>query len=218
MAVELEDFIPRVAMTRPPRETILQALRDTMRDFCQFSRIWKHTVTGATITAGQPTITISLPAAPVDSQVIAVDMVSVDGARPATARTVEHFDRMQPEWRTQLGDSYDEYTQESPSTFRFPAVPVNGSATGLIYRVDLKPTEDADQVEDFLRDEWLMEIAAGARAQLLLMPGKEWSDPMAAKAQAAVFANARGRARIRANQQYGVPDQMVRPKFLFAGK
>ena len=211
----LEDLVTRVAVRRCPQEKLFQSLRDVMRDFCQFSRIWKYTVQEAAIAVGNPTVTLLVPTY---AQAIAADLVQVDDAKPAVPRTVQYFDNAQPAWRTQLGDSYAEYTQETPGTIRFPAVPIVGTSDGLTYRVDVKPTVDAQTAPAFLVDEWLEDLAAGARGKLLMMEREEWSHAVDGAKAWAQYIGARGRARIRANQQYGATDQIVRGKYKFAGK
>lgn len=49
---------------------------------------------------------------------------------------------------------------------------------GEIYmRIACKPTRDADEIDDFILEDWSDAIVAGAKWKLLSMPGKDWSDP-----------------------------------------
>lgn len=64
--------------------------------------------------------------------------------------------------------------------------------------VSLKPLRSATALPDFLFNDWFQPIAAGAKAKLMVMPEKPWTNPKAFGVHAQVFESGVGSAMQRA--------------------
>lgn len=53
--------------------------------------------------------------------------------------------------------------------------------------VSLKPLRDAVELPDILHNDWYQTIAAGAKANLMIMPGKPWTNPQMAMVHGGFF-------------------------------
>lgn len=64
----------------------------------------------------------------------------------------------------------------------------------LIINVALKPLPTVSSLPDFLFNDWYQTIAAGAKAKLMIIPGKEWSNPNLAVIHSNLFEDGVGDA------------------------
>ena len=76
----------------------------------------------------------------------------------------------------------------------------------------LAPARDAEDLPDILYDDWLEGIAAGARATLMRMPGKDWYNPQAAMMEHQLFAHYIGQATIKGNLKNLQTVKMIKPR------
>lgn len=65
----------------------------------------------------------------------------------------------------------------------------------------LAPERDATSLPDILYNDWLEGIAAGARASIMRMPGKDWSNPQYAMMEQQAFAHHIGQATLRGREK-----------------
>ena len=210
----LEDMLDRVRpeVRRCPTDLMVQALRDTIRDFCQWTRAWQIERADAEIVAAQSDYTIYVPGA--WAQPITVEYMELDGA-PVRFQTVEWLDINISEWRYREGDDFRYFTHITPDKFTFPCVPTaNGTANALKYRASYKPSDDSDRVESKLVDEWIEVFSDGAKARLKAMEGEVWANTARANKLEAMYRAGRQKARIRVSRAYGNAEQRwVGPKF-----
>jgi len=191
---------------------ILQKLRDVSRDFCQFTRAWQWDAPLVSIVANQKNYTILTLG---DAEPVVITYMSKDDAQ-VFPKDTDWLDRFVSGWRTASGDDFRFFTQESRTTFRFAAIPINAKANALFYRVALKPGPASDEIDEDVWSEWYDVIGAGAKAQLMLMGGKPWSDPKGGAYNARVYSIGRGRARIRHGKSFTDAEQAFYSTRFFA--
>lgn len=206
----LDTFEPQVAplLRRVPRALMEQKAREILREFLQFTRLWNYLPAAQNIVATQATYVLLTPGA--YAEIIAASWVRVSnpagsGGDPARRREVEWLDRMIPSWRVATGDDFRYFAQELPTSIIFPAKPVTAVVGGLEYRVSLKPTMAATQVDDTITNEFLEELAEGVRWKLYGMHGEPWANEKAADDARRAYMAGRGRARIKAQKRFGDP-------------
>jgi hypothetical protein len=76
----------------------------------------------------------------------------------------------------------------------FETPPEDG--TVLEAKIYLSPSDDATSLPDFLFKDWRKGIVSGALAELMMMPGKPWSNPGGAQARQQAFLHYIGEAKI----------------------
>jgi hypothetical protein len=79
----------------------------------------------------------------------------------------------------------------------------------LILRAAFKPKPDAMEFEENLYDDWVEEIASGAKCRLFSMPNASWTDYNIAAYEKIKFKTGIGRARIMVNNAFANPGLSV---------
>lgn len=180
MSKTLDQFFPWVLPSAPGCSDLLaqQAIRSACVDFCNRTDLVQR-VMAADATINVQDYVVSPPADMILSRVLSVsyqgcvltvvpaDAVNSDivlrGATIGTAVPLKGA----PSW----------YFQKTPtdsgfSVYPIPAVTLVG---GLTVKASFSPSNAAATVEDVLFDDYASDIAAGALAALMLMPGQTFS-------------------------------------------
>lgn len=190
----LSAFTPYVApeVAGCPEPLIEDAVRRAAIEFCERSRALREAVAVNTV-ATQDYVTL----APTGGDVAHLyKLMYGDEELDKTTRADydEDGDSGQPQ----------EYYIEPPNTLRL--YPVPDAIYALVAHVAVKPDRDATTLDDVLYNNWRDEIAAGARAKLMLMSGQPWFKPNDAELANAVFQAAIDRAaHRRATGNVGAP-------------
>jgi hypothetical protein len=79
----------------------------------------------------------------------------------------------------------------------FP-IPQSKSANGLTLRVALKPSRASTTVDSLIFEDYAEVIGSGAKARLMMSPGKPWSEANLAAAEMSLFKQGINDARSRA--------------------
>lgn len=217
-ATDLETFEPLILprARRVPHALLDQAIRNVLREFCQWTRAWQYVPTAQTISDATASYTLQLPGS--YAEPVAVEWASVDGS-PSIPKPVEWLDEHIPTWRTRVADDFSYFTQLTPQTMVFAAVPDNaGTSGGFRYRLSLKPTIGATQTDDSMFNDWGEVVADGVVAKLLGMEGETWTNLAAAKTAANEYRIGKTKARIRAQKSFANADQNWGAKYTFAGR
>lgn len=199
-----EDLLERIRpeCKRCPTDVMVQAIRDTARDFCQITRAWQLEKNDAEILAGTADYATFVPGA--WAQPIAIEFLQINGER-AVFKTTDWLDTYIPNWRFRAADDFRYFTHlAGPATITFPCVPtVNGTVDAMRYRTSYKPADDGDRIEQKMVDEWIEAFSDGAKAKLLSMEGEPWYKPKRAGQLEAAYRTARSRARVRVSKSWG---------------
>lgn len=180
---DLDVFLPSILTVAPgcAEPTAIAAVRQAVMQFCEATRSWRSDDTFEVT----PT-TCAFVCVPDQAELFEIEAVHFDGA-PLDPVSVAYLDRMQPTWRHSL----DTGATGSPRYFTQLAqdmIQIVPSATGIVkVQAFLKPSEDAEQVPDFIANKYRRAIASGALADLLLTPGQPFFSPDLAGIHAARF-------------------------------
>lgn len=212
--VRLEDILEQIEpeVRLAGSALILQKLRDVSRDFCQFTRAWQWDAPLVSIVAGQKAYNIITPG---DAEPVVILYMSKDNSEVYPKDTT-WLDRLNPGWRTANGDDFRYYTQETRNTFRFPAIPVTSKANAVFYRLALKPGATSEEIDEDLWQEWYDVLGAGAKAGLMMMSGKPWTDLKTAAIHSRAYLLGRARARIRYDRSFTDVEQSFNSTRRFA--
>lgn len=93
-------------------------------------------------------------------------------------------------------------TQKDERTFSVFPIPLNTDPLALTIRVALKPTRASTEVEDSIFEDYAEIIAHGALTRLMLSPGKPYSNPQVGVARSGLFNAGVNLARQRATSGF----------------
>lgn len=197
------DFYPDVVTEVPgcPAEMVDLALRNTIIEFCEKSTIHQATLDPLTLLEGIGEYDLDAP----DGYRVHRVMQAWFKGQPLTpvgGDMVAH-----PESYADFIGGYTapkapprEYTQRDASTLTFLPIPDQRYVNAVTIRVALVPLRNFTQVEDFLYEEWCEPIAAGAKARLMLNPGKPYTNVEAASVNQARYIAGRNDALQKARR------------------
>lgn len=192
-------FLPQVMpyVRDCPQPIIEDAIRNAAIEFCEKTYIWKDDLAAISIVGGTSEYAISVPTGAALVSVEACwysDRLLIPKGADELARIFRLCD-----WRSAEGDPVY-YTHTTPNSIVVVPTPQNDVADSLKIRAVLCPTRASTTVEDFIYDDYLDTIAAGARARLYAIPGQPFSDMSLALLSRREFLAGVGEAKIKANK------------------
>jgi hypothetical protein len=192
MPTQWNNFLQEVApdVSGCPKSVMRNAVRNSAIEFCNESRAWRTQITDITTAIGTKTYSLTVPT---DSEVIMVSRLLIVGdVRPLPTLSNKHLNRYKI--ATDNGRP-NFYNSEIPGQVSFYPTP-DAIYTGEVFCV-LKPTKASLEGPDFLFNDWLDAIAAGAKARLMAMAGRPWTNVKLVKLHRATFVRGYVEARIR---------------------
>ena len=194
----IDDFLPLILPRAPgcPEPIAFDANRQAAIEFCERTRIWRDTDQFMADEFGYIM-------APAQSVIHQIEEARFDGHR-LTAVSVQDLNERYPDydWTTQSGDQPKYITQIHPNTVKI--VPAwDGMITMTI---QLKPSNDAQELPDFIFDQYARTIADGALAEVLMIPGQPYTNP-----QGGAMYSQRFQQRLDSLQVQGLKGQQRAP-------
>lgn len=160
---DIEALLPRVLRYAPacPEVLALSHLRDAAKEFCRRTKLWRLSDSIELPTEGEDIL-----CAPQGSFILEIAAARLGGNKlePVTA---SYLDAHQFGWRDDADTSGARWiTQTEPDSVRV----VPAQAGTLLLELVLAPTDDADQVPDFMVNQHAQVIANGAAGEVLSTP------------------------------------------------
>lgn len=193
------DILPEVPGVTP--DMAIRAIRNTIIEFCEKSLI--HQVTQDAITLQDGVDTYDLDA-PKGHRVHKVMKAYFKG-QELTAVAPDDIATPDPYLQTTNAAGYTPnksqptgYTQKDFDTVTFMPIPDQRYMNAITMRVALVPLRDSTGCENFLYEQWGEFIACGAKARLMLNPGKPYTNPDAAAVNQTRYMTGLNDARQRA--------------------
>lgn len=177
---DLDAFLPNILMYAPgcALPTAYNAIRQAAIEFCERTRLWRFD-DEFTVTAQDCDALL----APAGAVVHEIECAWFDGRKLEPAST-RWLDDHREGWRTGALSGLSAYfTQTEPNTVRL--VPASAGKARLA--MWLKPDQDADELPDFMADQYNETIAQGALGRILLIPNQSFTNPEMAVAYGAAF-------------------------------
>lgn len=100
--------------------------------------------------------------------------------------------------------------QKDERTYTVYPVPMETAPMSLTMRVALKPTRASTTIDDVIFEDYAEIIGAGAKARLMMSPGKPYSNPQGAVAHLGMYQSGLNVARQRAVHGYVRGDLKVK--------
>lgn len=193
-----------------PRPLAVEAIRDAAIELCERSGVWRENQEEEYDIGGEE----GNYEFRVDAQTVVhrVDVAKITNGPKLEIRTFGWVDDNYPDWRSGTVTGQPTLlTQIGPEEFWL--VPFPASEGLLSLQVRLKPKRDSDGGPDFLLEEHVETIAAGAKARLMGMEGQPWTNDKGVLKYQARFDMATGKAKTRAAKAFGRGISRVRPQF-----
>lgn len=193
--MKLDDFFPYVLpeVMGCPDPVLRNAVRMSVIEFCNASQAWSVISDPLALEEGVQDYEIETPVGAYAQTVRDVWM----GSTRLQAITMAALQEVLPNWQTAQGSEpiYYNQAQERGSIRVFP-IPTNVHGQELVMRVVFQPTLTTNTVPDWLGQDQMETIAAGAKYRLLLIPGQAWSNPNLGAYYKSQFDNSVTNARI----------------------
>jgi hypothetical protein len=185
-------------------------LRRAAQAFFKDTRAWQVTQPLVAVAALQSSVVV-LPA---DSgqELVRIEQAWFDRAPigPTTADTLDR--QFVDDWTLHTGTPNKVY-QLTPGTVRLYPLPVAASVTGLKLRLSVRPSDSATGLDDEMAVKFRDDIANGAKAKLMMMNKKSWTDMDMAGIYSAAFDAACGSTSISAARSFGSARKPSNPKW-----
>jgi hypothetical protein len=176
---DLEDFLPKILPFAPgcPEPTAFEHLRNAAQDFCEETRLWRF---DDTFTFGDDP---NIVCAPQGSVIHEFERCDYNGYK-LEPRSLDWLDDHYPDWRSDTNAEPGDpvwFTQICLDTVRLVPAPSlvdpdNPPGTVHVW-LRLKPSDDCDQLPDFLASQYSNLISWGALANILMLPNQTFSNP-----------------------------------------
>lgn len=178
--IDLDAFLPEINSKAPgcPAPSAYLAILQACDDLCTKLKVWRDTNDVPVNNTGE--VDFDVP-----DQAVVVDFESVMlGDCKLEPKTIDWMDRYMRGWRRGALDGMPRYyTQLVPD--QLIVAPID---TGILtITTILKPSMDADQVPDFLFQQYHEMIAYGALGRLLQTPDQPFTDVQMGAAYAMAF-------------------------------
>lgn len=146
-------------------------LRNVTIEFCERSRAYVVELTAIDAVAEQMGYTLTLPEETALVEVVGVEFDSepIDPKAPAALRA-EYGN-----WRSKIGTP-KYYTQRSLDSLLLVPAPAAAVTGGIVVEAALKPSQAATGVADWVFTRWSADLVAGAKAKLMAMADKPWTN------------------------------------------
>ena len=217
MAVAISTLLPdlRVQLPGIPEPLLTGALYRVLRQFFWQSDAWKYTYDNGLdwtlnqIALNTPTAGTDIPAKTVVKRVdeIKYDAGGTDWDEPVEFKTRDELDRENPDWRTEIGTSPQAWTHGNDGVaYILPQVAATVT-TSLLVRAVIAPvfTAVTDTLPEFLYYEFEETFKVGILAQLMKIPGKDWTDMTLATTYVAAYVIGINAAKSRSEAGFGQP-------------
>lgn len=172
--IAIDEFLTSVLPDVPgcPESLASEMVLEAAITLCKRSRVLKEALDPIDVVAAQRDYTLSTYGDTVVIEPVSVlyDSVRLDAVQEAI------LDDMAPTWRLSDGP-FGYYTVLNPGTLTLAFSPSVGVTGGLRVTVSVRPSNQSVALPDVLYNEYSGTIADGAKALLMVIPGKAWSNP-----------------------------------------
>lgn len=217
MAVAVSTLLPQARAELPgiPEPVLTTTLFRVLRKFFWESEAWKYTYdNGLTWAANTLAVPAPTPGTDIPAKTVVkrIDQIKYDAGGDAwdtiiPFKTRDELDRWRPDWRTRVGTTPDYWTHDNDVGAVITPQTATNVTTALLIRAVIAPvyTAVADTLPDPLYYEFEDYMRAGLLAELMKMPGRDWTSPDLSAAYMAMYREGVIKAKSRAEAGFGQP-------------
>lgn len=197
-----DDFLPYVLPDLPGCAEIVavQQIRNTVIDFCEKSLVVQVDLDPVTLLAGQADYDLEPPANRLVTKVIGL-FYKNDLLPPSAQDDVQRATFYNP--NAINADSRSNPTtwmQKDTKTFSVFPVPKDKENNAITIRAAIKPTRASTSCDDVIFEDYAEYIGAGAKARLMIVPNKSYTNPNLVMTQNQLYMQGVNMARQRASR------------------
>lgn len=177
--INVSKILPFVVPEVPgaPDALVSRQIMLAANDFCIATGVWDEIQDPMTVIDKIHTYDVDVPKG---AQVATIKNIWLPNRQliPATMDQIQQFI---PNWQDSTGSGPVYYNAAQDwSTFRIFPIPESANKVKMTLRVAYAPDQFGSVLPQFLMDRWLDEITAGAKARLMSMTNKAWTNPLGA--------------------------------------
>lgn len=170
--VSYSQFQPFIQVDVPtcPKALIIEAIRQTVINFCQVTGFWRKELDGfyTVATDGEYELITPVDSAIADILTIKVNETTIE------AKTQDDLENDFSNWRTLTGSPKYYFLPDKKTLI---LVPIPDANYPVRVTASLKPTQAAHGCDEIIFEEYKQAIVDGALAWLMDKPSKDWSNP-----------------------------------------
>lgn len=176
-------------------------LRRAAQAFFDGTRSWKVIEDALPVAADQTTVTTT----PSDSEqeVVRVEGVVYDGQELTLEPLESMASKYGPDWRSHTAARPSAYLQITPGEITLYPVPTDAATDGVVRTLSVRPSDTSPGLPDDIAQKYRDEIHLGARARLMLIPNKPWTNLELGSAYGQAFDKMTGKANLVAALSFG---------------
>lgn len=192
-----------------PSAIAAHELRRAAQAFFKSTRAWQVTLPLVPVAANQSSVVVATDAL---AELVRLEQAWYDD-KPLQMTTADDLDAAYgTDWNLTTGTPLKLY-QLTPGVLRLYPTPLAASAKGLKLRVSQCPSDTATGLDDEMAVKYRDDIHVGAKARLMLYPGKPWNNPAMAGVYAAAFDAMVGKANFDASRSFNGARKRATPKW-----
>ena len=170
-----------------PSAIVVNAIRNAAIEFCQKSLVWRQELDPVNVYQGQDVYDLDgMPGGSVIERILTLyylgrkltpqGMDALDAKRKLAAVSKAASVSGNPTDLTYVPPVVTEYGQNSPTQVVLYGMPDGNFIGGLVMNCVLMPARTSLGIDSSVTDRYLDGIVQGAKARLMLIPKKPWSD------------------------------------------
>jgi hypothetical protein len=170
-----------------------QAIMRAAHEFCTESGVWNEIQDPVSVIDNVNEYDLDKPTGSVIVTIKSIWMVN----RELVPVTMERLQELIPNWQEAKGSDPAYYNCPNDwSVVRIYPIPYGANKAKMTIRAIYAPAQFGSTLPQFLVDKHLDDLLAGAKARLMQMPGKAWSNPQLAMLNQAAFNDGITKAKV----------------------
>ena len=185
-----------------------QAIMRTANDFCWETGVWSEIQDPITVIDNINEYDIDTPSG---AQIVTIKSIWMVN-RELVPVTMERLQELIPNWQEAKGSDPAYYNCATDySVLRIYPIPLGANSAKMTIRAVYTPDQFGNTFPDFLASTFLDELLAGAKARLMMAPGKSWSNPQLAVVNQAIYNEGLTKAKVYIAHDKVAGSPRVRP-------
>lgn len=208
--MNLDDFLPHLLPDLPgcPDAIVKQQLLFAVIEFCQETHAWNEIQDPIRVRERQNEIDVDTP---VGARIVAVKDVWASNRKLRPVTMPQLFELI-PNWQTAEGSEPTYYNASTDyRSMRIFPIPIDVNNQTITLRVAYAPKMDATSIPDELAIKYWDALIGGAKARLMVIPGKAWTNAQLSAYNRGVFNDGILKAKISALHDRVEGSLSVRP-------
>lgn len=191
-----------------PDALATQAIMRAANDFCVETGVWSEIQDPVALEDDVNEYDVDVPAG---AQIVTIKSIWMIN-RELVPVTMERLQELIPNWQEAKGSDPAYYNcPQDWSTVRIYPIPYGANGKTITIRALYAPSQFGANLPQFLVDRFLDEILAGAKARLMQMPGKAWTNADLAQYNQAFFTEGVTKAKVNIAHDKVAGSVRVRP-------